>query len=304
MDSPDALCRNILIRADSSSQIGLGHIMRDIVLAQHYSDAVITFACRELEGNIINRIPYPVHILSSDNPKELSELTAALNIDMVVFDHYGIDARFERQIKEQTGVIILSLDDTYQPHYCDILLNHNISADTARYKELVPVHCELRCGAEHTLIRNEFKKEKQTVRKKIYDLFVSMGGSDPTNTTLDILKSLDDSLKICVVTTSANPHLNEVERYVQGKKNIMLHVDSDHVAKLLHQSRSAIITPSVMVHEVLFMDIPFIAIKTASNQDDMVQYLHKNGYCILETFDPAVLSKYSSKIKSEKKYAV
>lgn len=304
MDSLDALCRNILIRADSSSQIGLGHIMRDIVLAQHYSDAVITFASRELEGNIMDRIPYPVHILSSDDPEELLELTAALNIDMIVFDHYGIDARFERQIKEQTGVIVLSLDDTYQPHYCDILLNHNISADPQRYIGLVPPHCELRCGAEYTLIRDEFKKEKETDREKIYDLFVSMGGSDPTNTTLDILKFLSDSLEICVVTTSANPHLYELERYVQGKKNITLQVNSDHVAKLLHQSHLAVITPSVMVHEVLFMDIPFIAIKTASNQDDMVQYLHKNGYRILETFDPAVLSKYTSKIKSEKKYAV
>lgn len=304
MDRLDALCRNILIRADSSSQIGLGHIMRDIVLAQHYPAAVITFACRELEGNIMNRIPYPVHILSSDDPEELFELTAALNIDMVVFDHYGIDARFEQQIKEQTGVIVLSLDDAYQSHYCDILLNHNISADSQRYSGLVPSHCELRCGAKYTLIRDEFRKEKQTDREKNYDLFVSMGGSDPTNTTLDILKTLRDSLEICVVTTSANPHLSELERYVQGKKNIVLQVNSDHVAKLLHQSRLAIITPSVMVHEVLFMDIPFIAIKTASNQDDMVQYLRKNGYRILETFDPAVLLKYTSKIKSEKKYAV
>lgn len=304
MENPESSCKNLLIRADSSSQIGLGHIMRDIVLAQHYPDAVITFACRELEGNIMNRIPYPVHILSSNNPAELSELIVALNIEMVIFDHYGIDALFEQQIKEQTGVIVLSLDDTYQPHYCDILLNHNISADPQRYSGLVPPHCELRCGAEYTLIRDEFRKEKQTDREKIYDLFVSMGGSDPTNSTSEILKILSDSLEICVVTTSANIHLHELERYVDGKKNIALHVDSDQVAKLLHQSHLAIITPSVMVHEVLYMDIPFIAIKTASNQDDMVQYLHKSGYRILETFDPAILSKYTSKIKSEKKYAV
>jgi UDP-2,4-diacetamido-2,4,6-trideoxy-beta-L-altropyranose hydrolase len=196
------------------------------------------------------------------------------------------------------------LDDTYQTHYCDILLNHNISADPQRYSGLVPPHCELRCGAEYTLIRDEFRKEKQTDREKNYDLFVSMGGSDPTNSTSEILKTLSDSLEICVVTTSANVHLRELEKYVEGEKNITLHVDSDHIAKLLHQSRFAIITPSVMVHEVLYMDIPFIAIKTASNQDDMVQYLRKSGYRILDVFDLAVFSKYMSKIKWEKNDAV
>lgn len=304
MDSPDALCRNILIRADSSSQIGLGHIMRDIVLAQQYPASIITFACQKLEGNIISQIPYPVSILSSNAPEELLALIKKLNIDMVVFDHYGIDARFEGQIKEKTGVVVLSLDDTYQPHYCDILLNHNISADSARYKGLVPEHCELRCGAKYTLIRDEFKKEKQRDREKIYDLFISMGGSDPTNITTDILKTLGESLEICVVTTSANPHLYELETYVKGKKNITLNVNSDSIATLLHQSHLAVITPSVMVHEVLFMDIPFIAIKTASNQDDMVQYLRTKDYPVLETFDPNVFSKYSFKIKSEKNDAV
>jgi UDP-2,4-diacetamido-2,4,6-trideoxy-beta-L-altropyranose hydrolase len=40
-----------------------------------------------------------------------------------------------------------------------------------------------------------------------------------------------------------------------------------------------------MVHEILYMDIPFLAIKTASNQDDIYEYLKKNGYATLENFD-------------------
>lgn len=240
------------------------------------------FACQNLEGNIIASIPYKVKILNSNDESELIELIRALKIDLLVIDHYGIDAHFEQKIKKATGVKILSLDDTYQPHHCDILLNHNLSADASRYTHLVPKHCELRCGSAYTLIREEFKLEKEKSCEKIYDVFVAMGGTDTSNITLKILKTLPKILNICVLTTTANAHLPELQNYVTCSPNIALHVNSNEVAKLLHQSCLAIVTPSVMVHEVLFMDVPFIAIKVASNQDDMYQYLKNNGFHILE----------------------
>ncbi|MGA9045959.1 MAG: UDP-2,4-diacetamido-2,4,6-trideoxy-beta-L-altropyranose hydrolase [Sulfuricurvum sp.] len=283
---------NLLIRADSSSTIGLGHIMRDLVLAQQYPDAAILFACQNLSGNIIDQIPYPVHILKSNDPEELIPLIRAYKIDLLIIDHYGINEAFERKIKEKTGVNILCLDDTYEKHHCDILLNHNISADKSRYVGLVPPHCILRCGGEYTLIRDEFRSEKQRKREKIYDIFLSMGGTDPTNATLRILKTLSDAYRICVVTTSGNPHLSELKTFVQEKINITLEVNSKRMAQLLHQSRLAIIPPSVMVHEVLFMGVPCITVQTASNQKDMFDYLQKENYVVLEEWDADAVTRF------------
>lgn len=283
---------NILIRTDSSSQIGLGHIMRTLVLAQQYPNDMITFACQDLAGNIMDKIPYPTHILNSNDPQELIALIHQQKIDMVIFDHYGISSEHEKIIKEQTHVRIFSLDDTYESHYCDILLNHNISADSNRYIGLVPTHCELRCGSEYTLIRDEFKKEKMIPREKKYDLFIAMGGADTANLTTNILKTLNDSLTLCVVTTTANAHLDALKTYCDDRKSITLHVNSNEIAKLLHQSRLAIITPSVMVHEVLFMDIPFVALKTANNQDDMVQYLKRHHYKVIEEWDSDSITQF------------
>ncbi|OHD85544.1 MAG: UDP-2,4-diacetamido-2,4,6-trideoxy-beta-L-altropyranose hydrolase [Sulfuricurvum sp. RIFCSPLOWO2_02_FULL_43_45] len=283
---------NLLIRTDASSSIGLGHIMRDLVLAQHYPDATITFACQNLIGTIMDTIPYPVHFLTSNDPEELIDLIRTCSIDLLIIDHYDIDATIEKQIKEQTGVSLLCLDDTYEKHHCDILLNHNISADAIRYKGLVPEHCELRCGAEYTLIRDEFKTEKQIRREKLYDIFIAMGGSDPTNATLGILTTLSDDLSVCVATTSGNPHLSELETFIQDKKNISLKVNSNSIAQLLNQSRLAIITPSVMVHEVLFMGTPFIAIKTAPNQIDMFEYLRKEKYVVLEEWNADAITRF------------
>jgi len=48
--------KNILFRADSSSTIGMGHIMRDLVLAEQYSDSNIIFVIQEPNGNINHKI--------------------------------------------------------------------------------------------------------------------------------------------------------------------------------------------------------------------------------------------------------
>ena len=50
--------KTILFRADSSSTIGTGHIMRDLVLAEKYAKKGLTviFATQDLAGNINHKI--------------------------------------------------------------------------------------------------------------------------------------------------------------------------------------------------------------------------------------------------------
>lgn len=271
--------------------------MRDLVFVKSLEGKVI-FACQNLEGNMIDRIPYEVKILQSNDASELIALIRSLHVTLLVIDHYGIDAIYERKVKEATGVKILSLDDTYEKHHCDILLNPNVYADVKHYKGLVPNGCELRCGKP--LIREEFHKEKTIQRDKIYDVCIAMGGSDSANITLDVLKTLPNTLHVSILTTTANAHLKELQTFVADKPNLALHVNSNVVAKVLQQSHFVITTPSVMVQEVLFMELPFLAIKVASNQDDMYAYLKQQGYAVMECFESQSFQKmFEKRMKRE-----
>ena len=288
---------NILFRADSSSTIGTGHIMRDLVLAKQYPHDKILFATQDLSGNINHKISeagYEIHTLDSNDLEELDKLIKTLNIDLLVIDHYGIDAEQEKQLKIQNPTLkILAFDDTYEKHNCDILLNHNISADKKKYKGLVPKDCELRCGSKYTLLRDEFYEAK-----KQKTVFLAMGGADHKNLNIKILKLLKNfkNLQTTVVTTNANQNLDALKKYVKGKKNITLHINSNKVAKLMKKSDFAIVTPSVTVNEVHFMELPFIAIKTADNQEDIYKYLKQKKFQTLKKFSEKKLKNKIKKI--------
>ncbi|MFW6307468.1 MAG: UDP-2,4-diacetamido-2,4,6-trideoxy-beta-L-altropyranose hydrolase [Campylobacterales bacterium] len=294
---------NILFRADSSSNIGTGHIMRDLVLAKRYPKANVIFATQELEGNINHKIieaGYELEVLKSNDIKELDILIKKLNIDMIVIDHYDIDYKYEKQLKIKNSTLkIMVLDDTYEKHHCDILLNHNISANAKKYKDLVPKHCELRCGAKYTLLRDEFIEEKKkqksfkTQNSKL-KIFIAMGGADHSNINIEILKALKkykSNIEVNLVTTTANKNLAELKKYCKNKKWITLHINSNKIAKLMRKSDLAIVTPSVTVNEVYYMDIPFIAIKTADNQDDMYKFLKKKKHLVLNKMKKQKLEK-------------
>jgi len=295
--------KNILFRADSSSTLGTGHIMRDLVLASQYQNATITFAVQNLVGNINYKIleaGYKIKILKSNDIKELHKLIVKLNIDMIVIDHYGINYSYEKNLKlKNSSLKIFSLDDTYKKHYCDILLNHNISGDKKRYIDLVPKYCEVRAGSKYTLLRDEFIKEKKKLYKqnKKKTIFLSIGGSDHSNINIKILEVLQKfkNLKVNLLTTYANANLQRLKNYTKNKKNIKLHVNSSSVARLMRKSDFGIITPSVTANEAYFLQLPFMLVKTADNQEDLYTFLKLKHYATIKKINYKKLTRLLKK---------
>jgi UDP-2,4-diacetamido-2,4,6-trideoxy-beta-L-altropyranose hydrolase/pseudaminic acid synthase len=272
--------------------------MRDLVLASHYKDTKIIFATQKLKGNInykIKEAGYKLALLSSNDLNEFVDIVKKYSADMVVIDHYGIDYKYEKRLKEKTGVKILAFDDTYEKHHCDILLNHNISAAASRYKELVPKGCELWCGSEYTLLREEFmqpfppKQQNSTTK-----VLVAMGGVDSKALNIEILKVLEhfSNLEIDLLTTQANKNLAKLQTYVADKAHITLHINTNKMALLMHNADFGIFTPSVTVNEAHFMKLPFIAIQTEENQKDIYEYLKQNNFLVLKAFENDKLNLY------------
>lgn len=276
----------VLIRSDSSSIIGIGHTMRDLVLAHELSQSgyEVSFACQALQGNHIDKIissgykTYPVY---SNTSQELIDLLIQLKSDWVIFDHYNINALFEQDVKTHIPTIkVLSFDDTYQEHYCDILLNHGFQAKASLYKGLVQKNTKILCGSKYTLIKDAFKKDHPSKRvlTKITSILITLGGSDVQNFSLVLVRSLkkiNPRFKITVITTTANPHLQTLmkKKAVYG---FHLIVDTDKMSHYMQKNDMIISASGGTLFEVFALKKLFLNLNIASNQNEISHYLKKN----------------------------
>lgn len=277
--------KNIIFRVDFSSKIGLGHLMRCLVLAKEFKGANIYFICLHVsDGSLVTNLGYELINLVTNDIDEFNLHVRKIKPNLVIIDSYDITYEDEKKVKENCSCKLMVLDDNYNKHYCDMLLNHNIYAKDKHYKGKVPPFCKLRCGKKFTLIRGEFKKEKLKKREK-NGILVALGGSDAKNLTQKVLEKLPKSVDIKVITTSTNKHLDTLIPYVQEHDNIKLYVNTKKMAKHMNKSKFAIITPSVTAHEALFLNLPFLAIKTAENQKNMYKYLKNQGIMCIKNLD-------------------
>jgi len=278
---------NILFRSDSSATIGLGHVKRNLVYATRLSTPNISFACFEL----VEDITYPTYHLKSTEVQELIALCNKEKITHLIIDNYNISYEEEKQIKQNCNLKLSVFDDTYEKHYCDEIINHNICADSQNY--IVEPFTSI--SIIEPLIRKEFKTIiKRNRKEKTGIILIAMGGVDSSNLTPAIIKVCKQykKLTIHVITSSINKNLAELKNI----KEITLHIDTHKVAQLMNNSDLAILTPSVIVHEALFMDLPFVAIKTASNQSAIYDYLEKKNFTTLEKFDDRCLDIALTKV--------
>lgn len=291
--------RKILFRCNSSSSIGLGHIKRDLVLAKEYHKDNVSFACEDLESNINSEViknGYELIVLKNNSVLELAELINKKLYDLVVIDSYDINYEFEKELKERTKCELMVFDDTYEKHYCDVLLNHNLYAKEFLYKKKVPSFTKLLCGEKYTLIRDEFKEFKKTSKTKSRKILICLGGVDEFNITSKVVRVLEEfNLEINVITSSSNKNLN----LLKSNKDIKLHINTSSMASLINDSLFTIISPSVIVHEVLYMEKSFITIQTAKNQKYMHEYLLENSYYALSEFNEKELKAFIQKLLGE-----
>lgn len=282
----NAATLRVLIRSDASPTIGVGHIMRDLVLADALRNGgcEVAFASLEIPEHLAAKVGdagYALHRLASGDAGELVGLLARLESDWVVFDHYGIDADFEAEVRSALPLRVLAFDDTYRPHDCDILLNHGIQARASRYRGLVPEGARVLCGSAYTLVRPAFlaRYSRRNASKRIERILVTMGGTDVKNLSLAAvryLKRLLRPLSATVVTTSANPNLSRLcrARYALGYRLV---VDTERMPELMAAHDLVITAGGGTLFELLAARKLFVTLSVASNQDDMVAWLKRHG---------------------------
>ncbi|NWO06776.1 MAG: UDP-2,4-diacetamido-2,4,6-trideoxy-beta-L-altropyranose hydrolase, partial [Alteromonadaceae bacterium] len=180
----------LLVRVDSSTRIGAGHVMRCLTLARKLASmgAQIGFCCRPFNGNLIDYIAteFPVHRLSpgenhGEDPDESRWLGVSQEIDAsetrnliqqhgysaALVDHYSIDSNWESEIKPLVSCLTVIDDLANRPHEADVLIDQTLGRERSHYYPLVSEKTHLLCGVEYALLRDEFSQIRARIPERI-----------------------------------------------------------------------------------------------------------------------------------------
>jgi UDP-2,4-diacetamido-2,4,6-trideoxy-beta-L-altropyranose hydrolase len=289
---------NLIIRADASTQIGTGHIMRCLALAQVWQDkggcAIFVLANKSsgLENRLLSEGMQVLYLLvetgSHEDANQTLDFAQKFNAQWILVDGYQFGKEYQKSIKE-FGLNLLFLDDYghAEHYYADLVLNQNISACEDLYQNR-EAYTQLLLGREYVLLRQEFLQWRNWLRvinSKAHKILVTLGGSDPDNVTFKVMQSLqslgDRDLEVIVIIGSSNPHYEELEHQVtESDLPISLQHNVSNMPELMAWADIAIAAGGSTNWELAFMGLPSIVITLAENQKEIADYLGNMGLAV------------------------
>lgn len=281
----------IIFRTDASVDIGSGHLMRCLTLADQLCSegAEVAFVCRDLPGAMFGllqargyrnaRLPFAEieNFSQCVDAKETIDAAAILfpgGFDWLVVDHYILDATWERMLRPYARKIMVIDDLANRQHDCDLLLDQNYYCDLEqRYKGLVPELCITLLGPTYVLLRREFAEARKQLRARdgiIRRILVFLGGSDPANITgriLDVLRQLSLSeITIDVVVGISNPHRHLIQGLCSEMNNAQYYCQVSNMAELIANADIAIGAGGATTWERCVLGLPSLTLVFADNQ--------------------------------------
>ena len=281
----------LIIRADADVQMGTGHVMRCLALAQAWQDQgggaifVMSQAPPALESRLLAEGMEVVRLAAPPGSAEDARETAVLAQSAGPSGWWwtAISSGPTTSAWSRTPVLRLLFVDDYghaEHYWADLVLNQNIYAHEDFYPSR-EAYTRLLLGTRYALLRREFfkwrgwQREIPEVARKI---LVTLGGGDPDNVTLKVLQALSqvemDGLEVVVVAGGANPHFQELQAAANNFPHRMrLLANVDHMAELMAWADVAISGGGSTCWEMAFMGLPAITIILADNQRPVAEKL-------------------------------
>jgi UDP-2,4-diacetamido-2,4,6-trideoxy-beta-L-altropyranose hydrolase len=287
---------NVAFRVDASTDMGTGHLMRCLTLA----DAVarrggrVRFVSRSLPETLraivverghdlallagtsgpLDELPYSAWLGTSQriDAEETRRALADADWARLVVDHYAIDARWHRALREVCGTIIVIDDLANREHDCDVLIDQNLHDNAhARYERLVPAHCRLLLGPRYAMLRDEFRahrptKGREVTVRRILIAFGGVDGSDLTTRAIEAAADLGLAEAQVDVVIGAQHHSRERIEAECDRLGYGCHVQTKRIAELMAAADLAIGAGGSALWERCCMGLPALALLAAENQ--------------------------------------
>ena len=284
--------QNIFIRFDFGGCVGDGHLFRLKALASQLSklDFKVIFITRIFQTSDISKLaPYDYILLkprlidspSKDNyaewlsyseeedAAECLELTKLIENKLWIVDHYGIGSAWEEYLKRYQKIIV-AIDDLERAHCCDLIIDHNLSANLSSYKKLsLNSNSKFLIGPQFALLSEDILKSKKyqlNNEKKNILLYLGTCSSEIFTKVQNALwKSTE--LKIDYLSPPNNAKAKSGESILPFQKNVI---------ETYREYKIIIGSCGVSNLERIALGVPSITCGVVDNQKLVSQYLSDN----------------------------
>lgn len=308
----------IAFRVDASLEMGSGHVMRCLTLADALKSRghECAFISRRQPGELTELMKQREHVVytlsecseATDqnlahsrwlkggqkcDAEESADVLQRIQADWLVVDHYGIDKIWEQTARQYVNHILVIDDLADRTHDCDVLIDQNLGRTEAVYRSLVSGSCVVLTGCHYALLRPEFagyrersleyRKEKTQIER----VLITMGGVDNDNYTEKALNALasstvDSKAEVTVVLGLQAPWLSEVKAQAANSRlSVQVHSNVNNMAALMSQSDLAIGAAGSTSWERCCLGLPTVMCVLADNQREIAKTLNQSGAAVL-----------------------
>ncbi|CBZ04597.1 UDP-2,4-diacetamido-2,4,6-trideoxy-beta-L-altropyranose hydrolase [Clostridium botulinum] len=275
----------IAIRAEGGSQIGMGHIMRTLVLAKELAKTNDVFYICKVDTPLSSKyIPgidkaksegFKLLTINENNfIKELCKVKA----DCLITDSYDVNEEYFNLTKDMFKITGYIDDMNLYNFNVDFVINQNIGAEEYSYK--VNKDTKLFLGSKYTMLREEFRKNpKKPIKKEVQNIMITVGGADPNgiiNIICDYIKDLEFKYHIVIGPSFKEGNVKKLIKLKNSKDNINLYFNANMIG-IMNKCDIAISGCGSTLYELAACSIPTLGLIIADNQEKIAQKMHKEG---------------------------
>jgi UDP-2,4-diacetamido-2,4,6-trideoxy-beta-L-altropyranose hydrolase len=286
---------SVLFAADSGPEVGGGHLMRCLSLAQALAGRGATcafMAPRDAAGVLDAFAGKAIGRLKASQGRlpgfayESASQTDQWGADVVVIDHYGISAGLEQRFRRAGRRIVVIDDLADREHDCDLLIDPGLGRRDADYRDLVPAAARVLAGPDYALLRSEYAQARpEALSRRVPGaaptrLLVALGLTDLrgiTGRVLNIVLPQLGDLEVDVVVGARAPSLTWLKHLTETDGRLRLHVQSNEMSRLMTLADIAIGAGGSSTWERACLGLPSISLILAENQRQMAQGLDSDG---------------------------
>lgn len=282
----------VVFRADAGPGIGAGHIGRCLALASGMRARgwLVVFAVREGTRDgapFLAEGEWPLVLLSGPAEAEAEAIAAACGgmVDLLIVDHYGRGAGFERACRRFARRIAV-LDDIpgQRRHDADVLIDGAPGRTAAAWHGALDDGACVLAGADYALVRPEILAARERVLARnrtgtVSRVLVSFGLSDARNATEPALRAARAAFpgaSIDVVIGPSAAHRGAVTIAAE-EVGATLWLAPGNYVELLVAADLVVGAGGVSAIERACLGIPSVAIETADNQRAGLEALSEAG---------------------------